>query len=131
MCTSPLFIWTKLKKILIWTTKSGRTQDHKHTNRAWLFICHCNNSGDILLNWPWFLHYLWLQEVIQQQTFKLINKRKISLTKQILHILSSHEESLKKKRYSFIGMCCLFTWFNMHWIYVIDDIDTFTTLLNF
>ena len=58
---------TKLKKSFVWTTKSGGTQHHKHTNCTWLFISNCSNVSDIL-EWTWFQHYFWLQEFIQQQT---------------------------------------------------------------
>ena len=46
----PLLLWiiaenrTKLKKLFIWTTKSGGTQRHKHTNCTLLFISNCNNA---------------------------------------------------------------------------------------
>ena len=46
----PLLLWiiaenrTKLKKLFIWTTKSGWTQRHKHTNCTLLFISNCNNA---------------------------------------------------------------------------------------
>ena len=70
----PLLLWiavenrTKLKKLFIWATKSGGTQHHKHANCTWLlFIGNCSNISNIL-DWTWFLHYFWLQEVIQQQT---------------------------------------------------------------
>ena len=39
-----------------------------------------------------------------------MKKQKISLTQQIQ---SSSEESLKEKCKTFIGICTLFTWFNM------------------
>ena len=45
---------TKLKKLFIWTTKSGRTQLYKHTNCSWLFINNCNNASDILDS-TWYL----------------------------------------------------------------------------
>ena len=38
-----------------------------------------NNAGNTL-DWTWFLPYFWLQEFIQQQTFKLMKKWKILLT---------------------------------------------------
>ena len=38
-----------------------------------------------------------------------MNKEKLSLTQQIQ---SSSEGSLKEKRYMFIAICSLFTWFN-------------------
>ena len=58
----------------------------------------------------WFLDYFWLQEFIQQQTLKRMNKQKISLAQQIL---SSSEEFLKEKLKIFNDMCSLFPWFNM------------------
>ena len=47
---------TKLKKLFIWTTKSGETPHRKHTNCIWLFKSNCNNASDIL-GWARFLHY--------------------------------------------------------------------------
>ena len=74
----------------------------------------------------WFLDYFWLQEFIQQQTLKRMNKQKISLAQQIQ---SSSEEFLKEKLKMFNDMCSLFPWFNMQiLIYVVDDIGAFTTL---
>ena len=64
---------TKLKKLLIRTTKLGGTQQHKHINCTWLFISNYNNVSDNL-DWTWFLHYFWLQEFIQQKTKKFVNK---------------------------------------------------------
>ena len=57
---------TKLKKLFIWTSKSGGTQHHKHANCTWLIIS--DNAIDNL-DWTWFLHYIWLHEFIQQQTW--------------------------------------------------------------
>ena len=57
---------TNLKELFIWTTKSGWIQHHKHTDHTWLFISNCSNVNDILY-WR-FLHYFWLQELIQHQT---------------------------------------------------------------
>ena len=42
---------------------------------------------------------------------------------------SSYEESLKEKRHTFIGMCPLFTWFNMQ-ILSHYDIGVFTNIPN-
>ena len=107
----PLFSWikaehrTKLKKLFIWTRKSGGTQHHKHTNCTWLFISNCNNVNDIL-DWTLFLHYFWLQEftIHYEQAKKFFHAANTQ---------SSSVESLKEKRHAFIGMCFLFTWFNM------------------
>ena len=61
-----LFLWitaenrTKLKKLFIWTTKSGGAQHQTHTKCTWLFMSNYNNASDIL-DWAWFLHYFWLQ----------------------------------------------------------------------
>ena len=52
---------------LIWTTKSGGTQNNKHINCTLLIINNCINVGAIM-DWKLFLHYFWLQEFIQQQT---------------------------------------------------------------
>ena len=58
----PLLLWitvenrTRLRKLFIWTSKSGETPHHKHTNCIWLFKSNCNNASDIL-GWAWFLHY--------------------------------------------------------------------------
>ena len=84
----PLLLWitaknrTRLKKLFNWTTKSGWLQYHKQINCTWLFISNCKNASDIL-DWMWFLHYFWLQEFIPQETEKLMNKKKVSLTQQI------------------------------------------------
>ena len=84
----PLILWitvenrTKLKKLFTWTIIYG----------------------------TWFLHYFWLQEFIQQQTLKLMNKQKISVGQQI-H--SSSEEFLKEKLKTFNGIYSLLPWFNM------------------
>ena len=69
----PLLWWiiakyrTKLKKLSVWTKKSGGTQHRKHTTYTWLFISSCHNVSDIL-DWTWFLHYFWLQDFIQKQS---------------------------------------------------------------
>ena len=84
-----------------------------------------NNAGNTL-DWTWFLPYFWLQEFIQQQTFKLMKKWKILLTQQI-H--SSSEESLNEKRHMVyipfsLGSMC------KYWIYFIANIGVFATLSN-
>ena len=58
----PRLLWipavkrTKLKKLSIWTTKSGGTQHHKQTNKqtncTWLFMSNCNSSD--ILDWTYF-----------------------------------------------------------------------------
>ena len=111
----PLLLWitaeniTKLKKLFNWTTKSGGTQHYENINCTRLFISNYNNASDIL-NWTWFLNYIWFQEFSQQQTKKLINKQKFLSP---ANTQSPSEESLKEKRHTFIGMCSLFTCFNM------------------
>ena len=45
---------TKLKKLFIWTTKSGRKQHHKHTNPT--FISNCNNVSYIF-DWLEFIQF--------------------------------------------------------------------------
>ena len=109
---SPLILWitaesrTKLKELYIWTTKSAGSQHRKHTNCTWWFISNCNNASDIL-DWTWFLHYLWLHEFIQQQNYEQAKNFFNPANTQ-----SSSEESLKEKCHKFIGICSLFTLFN-------------------
>ena len=106
----PLLLWitaenrTKLKKLFIWTTKSGATQHHKHSNCTWLFIRNFNNAIDIL-DWTWFVH-----SSISDCRNSFNNKLKNLWTSRKF-LLS--EESLKGKRHMFIGMCSLFTRLNM------------------
>ena len=45
----------------------SQAKQQKHTNCTWLIISNCNNASKIL-DWTHFLHHLWLQEFIQQQT---------------------------------------------------------------
>ena len=89
--------------------KSGGTQHHKHINCTWLFISNCNNISDIL-DWTWFLHYFWLQEFIQQQIYKLMNKQNKILTQQI-HSLHKNN-SIRENGIRLFGMRSLSTWFN-------------------
>ena len=100
---------TKLKKLFIWTTKSGGTQHLKHIKCTWLFISNCNNISDIL-DWTWFLHYFWLQESFNNKRKNLWTRKNIF---NLANTQSSYEESLKEKLHTFIGMCSLFNWFNM------------------
>ena len=47
--------------------QDGHCTTNKQTNCTSLFIRNCNNASGIL-DWPWILHYFWLQEFIQKQT---------------------------------------------------------------
>ena len=101
----------KLKKLLIWIIKPGRTQHHKHTNCTWLLISNCNNVSDMLLIISYFLHYLWLQVCSFSNKLKqTYEKAKKLFNPAKTHFLS--EESLKEKRHTCIGMCSLFTQVN-------------------
>ena len=73
----------------------------------WLLISNFINASDIL-DWTWFLYCFWLEEFIQKQTFEQVKNFFNPANAQ-----SSSEESVKEKCKMFIGMCSLFTWFNM------------------
>ena len=125
---------------LLWITAENRTwrnylfelqnQVEHNTintqNYTWLFISNCNNVSDIL-DWTWFLHYFWLQEFIQQQTWRFMNKKKISLTQQIR---SLHLKNPLRKYVIRLLVCVPFLLGSIckYWIYVIDGIGIFTTL---
>ena len=87
---------------------------------------NCNIVSDIL-DWTWFLHYFWLQEFIQQQTWRFMNKKKISLTQQIR---SLHLKNPLRKYVIRLLVCVPFLLGSIckYWIYVIDGIGIFTTL---
>ena len=125
---------------LLWITAGNRTwrnylfelqnQVEHNTintqNYTWLFISNCNNVGDIL-DWTWFLHFFWLQEFIQQQTSRLMNKKEISLTQQIR---SLHLKNPLRKYVIRLLLCVPFSLGSIckYWIYVINGIGIFTTL---
>ena len=117
---------TKQKKLFIWTTKSGETQHHTHTNCTWLFIPNCINASDIL-HWKWFLHYFWLQKVTQRQILKIINKQKISLTQQ-LHSLHLKYHLRKNAIRLLVCVPFLLNSICKYGTYVIHDLGVFATL---
>ena len=108
----PLLLWiaaenkTKLKKLFIWTTKSGGPQHCKHTNCTWLFISNCNSSSDIL---DWTI----ISDCKNSFNNRLKNYDQAKNFFYPANTQSSSEESFKEKRKTFVGMCSLFTWFNM------------------
>ena len=108
----PLLLWiaaenkTKLKKLFIWTTKSGGPQHCKHTNCTWLFISNCNSSSDIL---DWTI----ISDCKNSFNNRLKNYDQAKNFFYAANTQSSSEESFKEKRKTFVGMCSLFTWFNM------------------
>ena len=78
----PLLLWiaaenrTKLKKLFIWAANSGETQHQKQTNCTWLLNSNCNNVIESL-DWRWYVHYFWLQELVQPQTLNLRTSKKL------------------------------------------------------
>ena len=108
----PRLLWipavkrTKLKKLSIWTTKSGGTQHHKQTNKqtnyTWLFMSNCNNSD--ILNWTYFCIILivWIHSATNLKTYEQAKSFFNQANTQ-----SSSGESLKEKRKTFSGMCSL------------------------
>ena len=117
-----LFWWiaaenrTKLKKLFIWTTKSSGAQHHKYKNCTWLFISNCIT---LVIFWT-------------ERNFCTIFDCRNSFNKTFFipaNTQSSSEKFLKGKLHTCIGMCSLFTCFNIQILnYVTDDIGIFTML---
>ena len=96
---------TKLKKLFIWATKSGRIQHHtkKKKHCIWLFISNYNNASDIFeLNETSGLSLIAGIHSTNLKTHERANNFFNPTNTQ-----SSSEESLKEKRKMFIGMCSL------------------------
>ena len=106
--------YNQAEEIVYLNYKIRRTQHHKQTNCTWLFISNCNNVSDVL-NWTWFLHYFWHFLIISAGIHSTTNLKTYEQSKNFFNpeIQSLSEESLKEKRKRFVGMCSLFTWFNM------------------
>ena len=87
-------------------------------------MSNCNNAGDIFgLN---VISALFLIAGIYPTT-NLKTYEQAKDFSNATNTKSSSDESLKEKRQTFIGMCSLFTWFNMQ-ILCHYDIGVFTTL---